>query len=125
MTSRNVEDSSPARRNPQQQLGATKRRCISTAHKKRITRQEPKQKRKLDPKRVTTFAGMVSAVLLVVKLLVEIIKLIFSHSAPTALIPLALGKPPAASSIAAVGAFLPLAPLGCLRENHPRQQQFF
>ena len=79
MTSRNVEDSSPARRNPQQQLGATKRRCISTAHKKRITRQEPKQKRKLDPKRVTTFAGMVSAVLLVVKLLVEIIKLIFSN----------------------------------------------
>lgn len=48
-------------------------------HKKRTTRQERKQKRTLDPKRVTTWAGAVSAVLLAVKLLVEIIKLIYPN----------------------------------------------
>lgn len=45
-------------------------------HKKRTTRKERKPRRKLNPKRVTIWAGMVSAVLLVVKLLVEISQLI-------------------------------------------------
>lgn len=51
---------------------------ISTPkHRKRTTQERRPQNRKLDPKRVTVWAGAVSAVLLAVKLLVEIIKLIF------------------------------------------------
>lgn len=53
---------------------------ISTKkHKKRTTLEPQRQRRRFNPKRVTVWAGMVSAVLLAVKLLVEIIKLIYPN----------------------------------------------
>lgn len=52
---------------------------ISTSkHKKRTTQQKLRQLPKLNLKRVKALATTVSAVLLALKLLVEIVKLIFS-----------------------------------------------
>ena len=81
MTSRCVEGISPDRGNPQCfRTGGHRKVVISTKkHKKRTTRKERKQKLKFNPKRVTVWAGMVSGVLLAVKLLVEIIKLIYPN----------------------------------------------
>ena len=48
-------------------------------HKKRTTLRKRRQTPKLNPKKVTAWAGAISAVLLVVKLLVEITRLIFPN----------------------------------------------
>lgn len=77
MTSRCVEGISRQREAPSvSSTGGHRKVVISTkTHKKRTTR----QKRKLDPKKVLTWIGVLTGVLSAVKLLVEIIQLIFSH----------------------------------------------